>query len=211
MKKGLRCANIHLVPPPGCPPYRKAAYDPFWARCQEMGVPIQLHIITGRLPDPLHYHSDEERETSPSTLIALGTEVMGVLADDFIFGGILDRFPELNLMCTEFEISWIPYFMWRLDQMHAGDVVALPLRKLEMRASAYMRTRIWHGMIDDAHGAEAIPHIGPTHVLWGSDFPHIRSIGLETQSKLTELLANLDRDDQEKIVGGNAARLLNIQ
>ena len=210
VKKGLNCANIHLVPPPGTPPYRKAYWDPFWARCEEMGVPIQLHIITGRIPDPLHYHSDEERETSPSTLIALGTEVLPVLADDFIFGGILDRFPKLKVLCTEFEISWIPYFMYRLDQMQQAMSWRLPLRKLDMKASDYMRTRIWHGMIDDAYGAEAIRHIGPSQILWGSDFPHIRSIGLETQGKLMDLLSGFSREDQEMIVGGNAATLFNI-
>jgi hypothetical protein len=32
----------------------------------------------------------------------------GVLANDFIFGGILDRFPHLKVVCSEFELSWIP-------------------------------------------------------------------------------------------------------
>jgi predicted TIM-barrel fold metal-dependent hydrolase len=209
-KKGLACANVHLVPPPGLPPYRKPYWDKFWARCEEMDVPVQLHIITGRIPDPLHYHTDEERETSPSTLIALGSEVMPVLADDFIYGGILDRFPKLKVLCTEFEISWIPYFMWRLDQMQQAMAARLPLRKLEMRASDYMRRRVWHGMIDDKYGAEAIPHIGASQVLWGSDFPHIRSIGLDTQSALARMLAKLPPADQEKVVGGNAKQLFNI-
>ena len=49
-KNGFRCVNIHLYSPPGSQPYRKAAYDPFWARAAEMDIPIQLHIITGRVP-----------------------------------------------------------------------------------------------------------------------------------------------------------------
>jgi predicted TIM-barrel fold metal-dependent hydrolase len=47
-------------------------------------------------------------------------------------------------------------------------------------------------------------------VIWGSDFPHFRSIGLDAQSALHELVGALPRDDQEKVVGGNAARVFNL-
>ena len=45
---------------------------------------------------------------------------------------------------------------------------------------------------------------------WGSDFPHFRSIGLEAQSALHALLGSLPRQDQEKVVGGNAAQVFNL-
>ena len=45
---------------------------------------------------------------------------------------------------------------------------------------------------------------------WGSDFPHFQSIGLEAQSALHELLGTLPREDQEKMVGGNAAQVFNL-
>ena len=84
---------------------------------QELQFPVTLHIITGRVPDPLHLHTKEEQGQCASLQIALMYEIMGVLANEFIFGRILDRFPRLKLVCSEFEISWIPNFMWRLDQM----------------------------------------------------------------------------------------------
>jgi predicted TIM-barrel fold metal-dependent hydrolase len=46
-------------------------------------------------------------------------------------------------------------------------------------------------------------------VLWGSDFPHTRSLGLEVQSALAQQLATLPRQDQDRVVGGNAAQLFN--
>ena len=208
--KGFKCVNIHLYSPPGCPPYQNAAYDPFWARAQEIGMPVQLHIITGRVPDPLHFHTREEQSTTPKTQIEMMYEVMGVLANEFIFGKILDRFPSLKLLCGEFEISWIPPFMWRLDQMQVSMAARLPLPKLDMLASDYMRTRVWHGMIDDAYGAQAIRHIGTDQVLWGSDFPHIRSIGLDTQSRVGQMFADFEPADQRKLVGENAVRVFNL-
>jgi hypothetical protein len=74
----------------------------------------------------------------------------------------------------------------------------------------YMRTRVYHGLIDDAYGPEMIPLLGTDHVLWGSDFPHIRSIGLEVQEHVHGLLGALPQEDQAKVVSGSAARVFNI-
>ncbi len=79
--------------------------------------------------------------------------------------------------------------------------------KLQRRASDYMKDRIWHGFIDDT---AAIPAVGASQVLWSSDFPHIRSIGLEAQSVLHDQLQFLPQEDQDKVVGGNAAALFQL-
>jgi predicted TIM-barrel fold metal-dependent hydrolase len=142
--------------------------------------------------------------------IALMYEVMGVLANEFIFGQILDRFPRLKLVCSEFEISWIPTFMWRLDQMQEDFGHRLDLPKLEMKASDYMRKRIWHGVIDDPFGAEAISHIGAERVMWGSDFPHVRSIGLDAQTRLADMFKGLSDNDAKKITGDTVASVFGI-
>lgn len=209
-RKGMRGAIIHLMAPEGCAPFRNAIYDRFWATAQDQDTPITLHIITGRAPDPLHFHTKEEQGESPRTQIELMYEIMGPLANEFIFGGILDRFSKLKLICSEFEISWIPSFMWRIDQMQDDFGHRLQLPKLKMKASDYMRHRIWHGIIDDPFGAEAVRHIGVDRVLWGSDFPHVRSIGLDAQSRLANLFSTLSPADREKVVCGNIAKMYNL-
>jgi predicted TIM-barrel fold metal-dependent hydrolase len=209
-KKGLRGAIISLIPPEDCAPLRDPIYDPFWSAAQDLDIPITLHIVTGRAPDPLHFLTKAEQGESPRTQIEVMYEVMGVLANEFIFGCILDRFPKLKIVCSEFEIAWIPGFMWRLDQMQDDFGSRLTLPKLKMKASDYMRTRIWHGIIDDPFGADAIPHIGVDRVLWGSDFPHVRSIGLDAESRLQNLFGKLSSTDQNKIVAGNVAGLYRI-
>ena len=206
-KMDLQGAMINIEPPEGCLPYRNHAYDPFWAAAQEMGVPITLHSITGRIPDPLHFHTSEEMEKAASTWIDLFMELTGVLADNFIFGQILDRFPNLKIICAEWEISWIPAFMFRLDQLQSALAHRIPLAKLEMTASDYVKKRMWHGMIDDPYGRDAVRHIGADGIMWGSDFPHIRSIGLEAHETLARILDGLSVEEQRKIVGGNVAKV----
>jgi predicted TIM-barrel fold metal-dependent hydrolase len=55
-----------------------------------------------------------------------------------------------------------------------------------------------------------IPLIGADRVLWGSDFPHIRSIGLGAQEHVQKLFGALPPQDQEQVVGGNAAKVFKI-
>lgn len=206
-RNGLSGAMINVEPPEDCPPYRNTYYDPFWKTAEDLGVPITLHSITGRIPDPLHFHTQEDLGSAPRTWVYLFLEIAGALANEFIFGGILDRFPKLKLICSEWEISWIPSFMFRIDQIQAATAHRMALPKLKMTASEYVKSRMWHGMIDDPYGKDALRHIGADAVLWGSDFPHVRSIGLDAHEALSRILAGLTTEEQQKLVGGNAAKV----
>src|ERR1700720_588190 len=46
-KLGLRGAMIWGTPPRE-KPYFAADYDPFWAAAQELGMPLSLHVVTGK-------------------------------------------------------------------------------------------------------------------------------------------------------------------
>lgn len=213
MKKGLMNPTINCQATDGCLPYRDRRYDRFWAAASEAGTPVTLHILTGRVLDTLIVartdQPPEERAENPGGWINLVNEIQNVLANDFIFGGILDRFPDLKICCSEFEVSWVPGFMARLDQI---EVIAprLNVPMLEMKASDYMRSRVWHGFIDDTAAAFAIPYIGADQVMWGSDFPHTRSMGLEVHSELGTLLDTLPQQDREKVAGATAAKFFNL-
>lgn len=214
LNKGLINPTINCQAPDGCLPYRDQRYDKFWAAASEAGAPITLHILTGRVLDTLIVartdQSPEERAGNPGGWIDLVNEIQNVLANDFIFGGILDRFPRLKICCSEFEVSWVPGFMARLDQI---EVIAprLNVPKLEMKASEYMRSRVWHGFIDDTAAAHAIPYIGADQIMWGSDFPHTRSMGLEVHSELGRLLETLPEKDRAKVASTNAAKFFSLE
>ena len=210
LARGFKGALINLGAPRDCPPYRDPVYDPFWGRASEAGVPITLHSGSGSFDDPFHFGTDKEREEGPGVLLSGYNEIMVVLANDFVFGGLLDRFPDLKLVCSEFEISWIPYLMYRLDQMQASMAHRLKLRPIKERASNYLRRRIWHGVIDDQAAALAIPAIGASQILWGSDYPHVRSITKDTPAVLARHFKELAPEALAGVVGGNAAALYGL-
>ena len=210
-KKGLRGACINVALPPDAKPYRDAVYDPFWARAVALDMPLTLHSITGTIIDPFYPRTQREREEGPGTLLALSYEAQATLANDFIFGGILDRHPNLKLICSEFEINWVPFFCWKTDHMAARYVTKMSLPMLKKKPSEYMGTQIWHGVIGDPLTTQSINFLGTDMILWGSDFPHVRSVGLNTRESLNAQFAAFSAADRDKLVGGNVARLYDIR
>jgi predicted TIM-barrel fold metal-dependent hydrolase len=206
-KKGLQGAFISLEPPEGFPTYRDETYDPFWATAQELGVPVTLHVATGRSRSPLRLHTPEEIAEAPTVIIHARVEVMCVLANDFIYGGVLDRFPDLKLLCSEFEISWVPWLMFVMDRNMQTTAVGLGIKAPQMMPSDYMRNRVWHGFIEDPYARHVTPLIGTDRVLWGSDFPHPEGIGLGVQKRLGELLEGLLPEQQNQMLATNALRV----
>ena len=209
-KKGLRGVMVNTLPPVDCEPYRSKRYDPVWAAAQDAELPVTLHIVTGRVRDAVHVHTKEEHADAPATLMDLFAEAKRPLANDFIFGQILDRFPRLKVVCSEFDINWIPAFMALIDRIQGSLSSRIELPKLKLKASDYMRTRIWHGIIDDPSAEYVIPQVGASQVCWGSDFPHGRSIGSDAQGFVANLFKEFPRAEQEKIVGSNVAKVYGI-
>src|SRR5690242_14477077 len=93
------------------PPYQDRSYDPFWALCQGLAQPVTIHIITGNEVD-LHTLHGKGRINVPRSSLGVFAEAGPVLTNEFICGGSLDRFPRLKIVCSEFEVSWLPYWLF---------------------------------------------------------------------------------------------------
>ena len=207
-KTGHWGAMVSLQPPVGLPPYRDSMYAPIWSAAERLGMPLTLHLATGRRKTPIQAAVDGTTDGMAGIYMSTRTEIMDVLADDFIWGGILDRHPKLDIICSEFEISWIPFFCAKMDEMQFGMGHRLKLPKIEMKASDYVVERVWHVLINDRFGAETVKIVGPKRILWGSDFPHVRSIGLNVRRYVDTLLGALDSNVRQQVVADNCVGLL---
>ena len=210
MANGFRGVIINARASIGTPAYHDRIYDPFWARVAESGITLTLHPLNGWIPDAFHPQKPEDEFEGPRLLIETFNEIQGTLANDFIFGQIFDRHPNLRVVCSEFEMSWLKHFMWRIDRLQEIYGSRVAMAKLEMKASEYVLDRTYHGWIDDGLGAEVVGYLGADRVLWGSDFPHIRSMSVNAQSETSKMLSSLPADAQAKIVCENAAKVYNI-
>jgi len=205
-KRGLRGVMVPTRPIDGAPPYRNAVYDGFWAAAEQLNMPVTLHIVTGRARDPFTYHGAEERGEVPGSFIDLFAEAAPVLANEFIFGGIFDRFPGLKVFLSEYDASWLPILKYRVDRIETFPGLA-PLKK---RARAYVDENIFVGIINDPLAAKLRYEIGVDRIMWGSDFPHPPCTYPNTMARIGTVLDGIPNEERAAITGGNVSRLYGI-
>ncbi|VTU18198.1 putative metal-dependent hydrolase of the TIM-barrel fold protein [Variovorax sp. PBS-H4] len=207
VKRGARAIMIGTNPVDGAAPYRDRKYDKFWAAAQEAELPVTLHIVTGRVRDPFTYHGDKERENIPASFLDLFYEVQPALANEFIFGGIFDRFPRLKIFLSEYDASWLPILKYRLNRVQTFP----GFDHLEKKpASRYVEENIYAGIINDPLAAKLRNEIGIDRIMWGSDFPHPPCPYPNTTQNIDRILNELSPEDRFKVVAGNAAKLFKI-
>jgi predicted TIM-barrel fold metal-dependent hydrolase len=202
-KLGLRGAMIWGYPPPGRP-YHSEVYDPLWAAAQDLGLPLSLHIVTG-----MGEESRVEFSDAPMRYMNLIHEVQRSLSD-IVLGGVLERFPGLQIVSAESDTGWLPHFMQRLDRAQEKFGVMLGNR-LSMQPSDYVRRQVWATFLDDRVGASAFETHGQDTFMWGSDFPHSDSTFPNSRKVIDENLAGVPEAIARKVVCDNAARLYGIE
>ena len=207
-KMGLAGAMISVFPPEDRS-YDSPEYDPLWAASQDLDIPLSLHTGTNR-PAPgdkvIHLH-----ELKPSFLCNVDSYVRSSLAD-MIYSGVFERYPKLQIGSIEFELSWVPHFLNRLDfnysQRPPGD--KWHRYKEDMMPSDYFHRNVFISFQEDSLGIELRHIIGVDNLLWGSDYPHQESTFPYSRRVLDEILADCTDEEKAKIAGGNAARIYHL-
>src|SRR5262245_13814090 len=169
---------------------------PVFERIHALKVPIFLH--------PLNVIGSQ-RLTSYYLHNLLGNPFdTAVAAANIIFSGLLDRFPKLQI-CLPHAGGAFPYLIGRLNH---GWKVRQECKALKKSPSSYLR-RFTYDTI--SHAAESLQYlidlVGADRVMLGSDYCF--DMGYERPVKVVTAL-RLSRNDQEKILGANAARLLRL-
>ena len=94
-------------------------------------------------------------DAPPSTDIMLSFNNSMASLADFLFSGVLVRFPELKLAYSEGQIGWIPYALERADnvwEFHSSWTKAK--ETIPEPPSTYYRGRIFGCFTNDAHGID---------------------------------------------------------
>jgi predicted TIM-barrel fold metal-dependent hydrolase len=206
-KRGARGVMIATTPIDGARPYRDPSYNPFWARAEEIGLPVTLHIVTGKVRDPFTYHTPYEREDVPASFIELFNEAAPVLANEFIFGGIFDRFPKLKIFLSEYDASWLAILKYRVNRIQTFPGFDHLKKK---PASRYIDENIYAGIINDPLASKLRGELSVDRIMWGSDFPHPPCPYPNTTQNIEKVLGDLSPQDRFKIVAGNVMELYNI-
>jgi predicted TIM-barrel fold metal-dependent hydrolase len=177
-------------------------WEPIWVAAHDTGVPIHIHTIGPRvdprwLEDPSHY-----KPWLATHIGAFQIPMMSVLAA-VLFGGALERHPDVRVVFGEAGIGWLPYALERFDyewEDQFRDLIPRP-------PSEYWRRQMYATFQIDRTGLENLERIGEDTVMWGSDFPHPDGTWPDSLAILAPQIEHLPAQAQRKVLCDNAARL----
>jgi predicted TIM-barrel fold metal-dependent hydrolase len=130
---------------------------------------------------------------------------------DFLFSGVLIRFPELKLAYSEGQIGWIPYVLERADTVWLEHRAWGGVKNtIPEPPSTYYYRQIYGCFFRDHHGIDSLDKVGVDNITFETDYPHTDSTWPDTQKVAAELMDGLPADVVYKIMRGNAIRMLSL-
>jgi predicted TIM-barrel fold metal-dependent hydrolase len=184
------------------PAYNDKQFEPLWAAIEETGMPISLHVGTGK--DPRTATGDGGAVIN-YTIHALSTAMEPIV--QLCSSGVLERHPNLKFITVEAGIGWLAWTLWAADEGYVKHQhMAFP--KLPMMPSEYFKRQGFATFGDDPMGIDTMKYFGgPDRILWGNDYPHQEGTWPHSAEVIERTMGHLPDEDVAKIVGLNAAKL----
>jgi predicted TIM-barrel fold metal-dependent hydrolase len=183
-------------------------YDPLWATCQDLDIPVTLHGGTGS-PDYGKYASVPMIMISEVGFYSLRPFVHMLLS------GVFERFPRMKYVITEAGAAMFPPLLKQLDQNIAnirkgeiGELKYTAENALPRSASEYFQQSVWLGAsFPGPADWKASKYLGPNRFMWGNDYPHDEGSGPYTRETLRAVFSDVPEAELRGVLGGNAAKL----
>jgi len=139
------------------PHINEPAYDPLWAVCEELGVPISFH--SGASPRIQMRPGDD---FSPALAAAFSNVVRPVssiaVVANFMISRVLHRFPKLKIVFAESSLGWGAYEMEYAD--YQSDADGLPSEGYPLKPSELFQRQCYFTCWYDRASLRARNYLG---------------------------------------------------
>ncbi|NUU21050.1 MAG: amidohydrolase, partial [Streptomycetaceae bacterium] len=198
---GLRGVNFP-APKRERPDYWDPVYEPFFAVCAELRMPLTTHFGGG----------DRWRYTDGVLAVAFNKLEGGLVSRrgiwQLMFAGVFHRHPDLKLVVTEGYSIWVPELLRDLDWAYTDRANPGIRERTGRMPSEQWLDHCFVGSSFMSHDeARQYPERGARNIMWGSDYPHLEGTHPYTQAALRQTFAGIDPAATRDMVGRTAARV----
>jgi predicted TIM-barrel fold metal-dependent hydrolase len=206
--KGLGLKTFMLPLSPGPDPnggeridYTSSNMTPLWEAIEEAGIPVSHHIGESIGP-PAEFN---RMTISYIHSVAPFRDMFA----RYIFGGILDRHPSLQIGWFEGGINWVASAMQDAEHAHAS-FWHMDNLEIEHAPDYYWRQHMCSSFMVDPLGLTMIDRLGADKIMWSSDYPHMESSFGYSRNSLNYVAKTVGLERAPAVVGGNIARFLKM-
>ena len=154
--------------------WHNPVYDPLWAECEKLGLAVGFHEGTPcELPVAMGDRFDGVHEDLWVTDHVAAHPIEQMYAClSFIMGGVCERFPGLRIAFLEGNCSWVPFWLWRMEEHYEVRTHILKA-KLPLTPTEYFKRQCYVGVeADEEPGKYTLDWLGDSNVVFSTDFPH---------------------------------------
>ena len=182
------------------PFYHHPRYEPLWAVCEELDMPLQSH--SGWSPD--------YGDVGCATAMFISEVDMWAQRPftALLWSGAFERHPQLKYILTETGVGWILEKLRVLEFKADNPIFKHFTKDLSLSPSGYFARQCYVGAsFMPAHEGRFRHEIGVDKLMWGSDYPHLEGTWPNTMKALNETFGDYPEDEIRAILGRNAAKV----
>ena len=174
------------------------SFWPLWEAADELGAVVHIHPT-----NPVGVEAMLDYWLMPLVGFLMDTTLA---AASLVFSGVAERFPNIKWVLGHLGGA-IPYLAERLDRGY--EAFADCRTHISRAPSSFLRKFYFDTVNFDPRALElAVSFAGASQILAGSDYPH--QIGSIPKMQQSLQAMCVSEDDRQKILGGNARKLLRL-
>jgi uncharacterized protein len=179
-------------------------YDPIWATCQDLEVPLCFHAGSSRqLQFPVAPSLSPELAAALQAVTRPASAVFDLV--NLLFSRILLRFPKLKVVFAESTIGWGTFILEYADHQYEQDHCDYELKPSEMfRRQCYLTA--WYDPVKINSR-----HIGTDRIMWATNFPTANSTWPDSRSFVEKCMEGMSEEERNQILWENAAKLYKVK
>src|SRR5215472_1638219 len=184
-------------------PITDTSYDRLWAAAAEQRRPVNIHIGGGSLRRRNLLFGQNPPPGQKEAFVSIAPMSIAETLAMLIFGGTFDRHPSLQVVIAEGGIGWVAYFLERMDHVFekqgrwAGSTI-------KDKPSAYFRRNVLVTFEEDEAGIRTYDLIGPTRIMWSSDYPHSDTTWPRSREAIEKHFGSLPAEHRRAMTCENA-------
>jgi predicted TIM-barrel fold metal-dependent hydrolase len=212
-ENGLRGVLLPMFPDEF--PVFHGRYDRIWSTLEELEMPVNSHIAVSAATQALPTISPPSHPTAANPIFAAPVFFFcQILLSQLIWGGVLERHPNLAVVLTEQGSGWTISQLKALDYTWEGSYLRRDVREaVPLKPSDYFRRQCHLGSSIFSYAEVQARHeIGVDKMTLGMDYPHPEGTwglgpGHLEYLRATVGAASVPPEEARLLLGGNAVKL----